>query len=78
MNFEEGIEKLKQRQERLDRVVEETLAMRRNNDRRFAEGGSGPTEFDRRLAHVLETIASLSQKAQARARRPDAPGNFPL
>jgi hypothetical protein len=35
MNFDEHLEKLKERQERLDRIVEEALAMHKDNERLF-------------------------------------------
>jgi hypothetical protein len=56
MNFEESLEKLKERHEALTQTVEIIAAMQKDNDRRF---GESTAEWDRRMGQVLEAITQL-------------------
>jgi len=71
MNFEESLEKLKERHEALTQTVEIIAAMQKENDRRFAESNAEfnrrSVEFDRRMGQVLETITQLGHIDGGRA-----------
>jgi hypothetical protein len=66
--FDESLERLKERQEALDRLVEETLALHKHNERRVV---SPETAWP--MGPVLEKITRLSQKAQAHHHKPKSP-----
>ncbi len=75
MNFEEGLEKLKERHEALTQTVEIIAAMQKDNERRAAEGSAEfnrrSAEFDRRMGQVLEAITQLGHIAESRDHRLD-------
>jgi hypothetical protein len=68
MNFEEGLEKLKERHEALTQTVEIIAAMQKDNERRAAASAA---EFDRRMGQVLEAITQLSHIAESHDHRLD-------
>jgi len=61
MNFEESLEKLKERHEALTQTVEIIAAMQKETDRRFGE----------RMGQVLEAITQLGHIAESHDRRLD-------
>jgi hypothetical protein len=64
MNFEESLEKLKERHEALTQTVEIIAGMQKDNERRFAE-------TDRRIGQVLEAITQLGHIAASHDHRLD-------
>ena len=75
MNFEESLERLKERHEALTQTVEIIAAMQKENDRRFAESNAEfnrrSAEWDRRMGQVLETITQLGHIAESHDHRLD-------
>lgn len=55
MNFEESLERLRERHEALTQTVEIIAAMQKDSERRAAESAA---EFDRRMGQVLEAIST--------------------
>ena len=68
MNFEESLERLKERHEALTQTVEIIAAMQKENDRRFAESAA---ERDKRMGQVLEFITQLGHIAESHDHRLD-------
>ena len=75
MNFDESLEKLKERHEALTQTVEIIAAMQKDSERRAAESAvefnRRSAEFDRRMGQVLEAITQLGHIAESHDHRLD-------